>query len=87
MANRSRGLLFLCVFGVLSVRSAALARAILRNTMQRGGSEMQDQARDFGVDPALIDANLRLPVEERMRRHFERVRMYQRMSGAHADRT
>jgi hypothetical protein len=40
---------------------------------------MQDQARDFGVDSALIDANLRLSVEERMRRHFERARMYQRM--------
>lgn len=27
----------------------------------------------------MIDGNLRLPVAERMRRHFERVRMYQRM--------
>ncbi|MBT8468093.1 MAG: hypothetical protein HKN10_01890 [Myxococcales bacterium] len=39
----------------------------------------QDQVADFGVDTGLIDANLRLSVEERMRRHFERVRMYQRM--------
>ena len=47
--------------------------------MARRTSEDHDQTADFGVDPSLIDSNLRLPVEERMRRHFERVRMYQRM--------
>jgi hypothetical protein len=47
--------------------------------MARGANEVQDQRADFGVDTSLIDSNLRLPVEERMRRHFERVRMYQRM--------
>lgn len=47
--------------------------------MDQAGNQTQDQARDFGVDRSLIDANLRLPVEERMQRHFERVRMYQRM--------
>jgi hypothetical protein len=41
--------------------------------------EIRDEPDDFGVDTGLIDENLRLPVEERMRRHFDRVRMYQRM--------
>jgi hypothetical protein len=47
--------------------------------MTRGVHETGHLASDFGVDPGLIEANLRLPVAERMRRHFERVRMYQRM--------
>ncbi len=47
--------------------------------MTRGASEIRDEARDFGVDIRLIDENLRLPIEERMRLHFERARMYQRM--------
>jgi hypothetical protein len=47
--------------------------------MIRDAGEIRDQARDFGVDLGLIDENLRLPVAERLRRHFERVRMYQRM--------
>ena len=41
--------------------------------------EIREQLTDFGVDLGLIDERLRLPVAERMRRHFERVRMYQRM--------
>lgn len=47
--------------------------------MTRGTDQVEDQVADFGVDTGLIDANLRLSVEDRMRRHFERVRMYQRM--------
>jgi hypothetical protein len=47
--------------------------------MTRGADEIQDQVTAFGVDLDLIDKSLRLPVEERMRLHFERVRMYQRM--------
>ena len=47
--------------------------------MTRDVVEIHDEGRDFGVDLGLIDGNLRLPVAERMRRHFERVRMYQRM--------
>ena len=47
--------------------------------MTRGAEEIRDQFTAFGVDLGLIDENLRLPVEERMRRHFERARMYQRM--------
>lgn len=54
-------------------------RAILRIAMTREAGEIHDEGRDFGVDLGLIDENLRLPVAERMRRHFERVRMYQRM--------
>ena len=47
--------------------------------MTRGAGETDNEARNFGVDTGLIDSNLRLPVEERMRRSFERVRMYQRI--------
>jgi hypothetical protein len=47
--------------------------------MARRANEVRGRIVDFGVDTGLIDSNLRLPVEERMRRHFERVRMYQRM--------
>ena len=47
--------------------------------MTRGVRETHYQAADFGVDTGLIDINLRLAVAERMRRHFERARMYQRM--------
>ncbi len=47
--------------------------------MTRGADQVRDQVADFGVDTRLIEENLRLSVEERMRRHFERVRMYQRM--------
>ncbi len=47
--------------------------------MIKRADQLGDQICDFGVDTGLIDANLRLSVEERMRRHFERVRMYQRM--------
>lgn len=43
--------------------------------MTKGADQVRDQMADFGVDTGLIDANLRLSVEERMRRHFERVRM------------
>ena len=47
--------------------------------MARRANEVQGRIVDFGVDTGLIDSNHRLPVEERMRRHNERVRMYQRM--------
>ena len=47
--------------------------------MTRDAGEIQDKARDFSVDQGLIDENLRLLVAERMRLHFGRVRMYQRM--------
>lgn len=48
--------------------------------MHSGGSDRSKaRAEEFGVDLPLIDATLRLSTEERMRRHFERVRMYQRM--------
>lgn len=54
-------------------------QAILRIAMTRDVGEIHDQGRDFGVDLGLIDGNLRLTVAERMRRHFERVRMYHRI--------
>lgn len=47
--------------------------------MTQGADEIREQVTAFGVDVGLIDESLRLSVEERMRRHFERVRMYQRM--------